>query len=1073
MSLRHEFRFVATAALLAGTLVCTASSLAADKKPKTLKDLEGRRIEVRTDEPVPASAEQAMENYRAFLELQATDPKLRAEALRRLADLNLEASEIERAEREQIVAEGMQGAEAVKLYTMLLETYPDYPGGDAVLYQLARAYDSNAQPVEALAALDRMVAKFPDSSLLDEAEFRRGELLFSAERYEESDHAYATVVRLGEESTFYEQSLYKGGWSLFKLSRIEDSLQAFGRLLDRKLIDSADGGGMVDLQSLSRPERELVDDSLRVISIMFSDTEGARSADEFVARRGSPPYSWLVYARLGDLYLEKERYQDAAQTYEAFVKRDAVHPQAPLLQVRAIEAYRKGGFASLVLEGKEQFVERYGFGTAFWDGRELEQFPAVVAELKTGVMELARHYHAQAQQAGKQETARRNSDPQANYQQAARWYRSYLDWFPEDPTSASTRFLLAEALFESQQFEAAAAEYERTAYEYPVHARSVEAGYAALLAYNEREKQLADADKAAWHAKGVESGLMFATTWPEHKEAPVILTRTARELFELKDYDRAVEVAGRVLAVQPPVDADKRRVALTVIAHSYFDQQRFPEAEVAYLQLRAAIPPQDKEQAGITEKIAAAIYKQAEEKQAAGDADAAVDAFLRVSKMAPGASTARNAEYDAAAALVNMKNWPRAIEVLERFRRDYPRDPLVAEVTRTLAVAYTETSQPALAAAEFERIAGMPVSGTSAEDAEVPREALWRAAEFYDEAADTIAAARNYEQYVQRYPGDFDRAIEARHRLAERAEKAGDSKTRDRWLQAIIDADADAAARTDRSRSLAAQAALTFAEPQGAAFAAVQLRAPLKKTLGQKRDAMEKALQAYGRAAQYGVSEVTTAATYAMAELYRKLATDLMASERPAKLSADELEQYDILLEEQAFPFEEKAIEIHEANVLRSRDGRYDQWVGHSFAALAGLQPARYDKPEPQLDTLPTDNAALEAEAAMLQEHLAAFPVDAGAQTRLGLVFRRLGRFTEAAQAYQLALAADPNHTPAVLSLGVLYDLYLQDPQRALEAYEQYQQMSENSDMRVANWIAELKRRLGSNSQPTSEAPSS
>ena len=69
---------------------------------------------------------------------------------------------------------------------------------------------------------------------------------------------------------------------------------------------------------------------------------------------------------LGNLYIEKERYQDAALAYEAFAKRRPDDRYAPSLQMRTIEAYQKGGFASLVLEGKQAFVERYAFGSAFW-----------------------------------------------------------------------------------------------------------------------------------------------------------------------------------------------------------------------------------------------------------------------------------------------------------------------------------------------------------------------------------------------------------------------------------------------------------------------------------------------------------------------------------------------------------------------------------------------------------------------------------------------------------------------------------------------------------------------------------
>ena len=67
----------------------------------------------------------------------------------------------------------------------------------------------------------------------------------------------------------------------------------------------------------------------------------------------------VIYSNLGDLYLEKERFQDAAETYEAFVNQDPYHPKAPVLQDHVIEAYKQGGFPSLVLEGKESFVERY------------------------------------------------------------------------------------------------------------------------------------------------------------------------------------------------------------------------------------------------------------------------------------------------------------------------------------------------------------------------------------------------------------------------------------------------------------------------------------------------------------------------------------------------------------------------------------------------------------------------------------------------------------------------------------------------------------------------------------------
>jgi len=110
-------------------------------------------------------------------------------------------------------------------------------------------------------------------------------------------------------------------------------------------------------------------------------------------------------------------------------------------------------------------------------------------------------------------------------------------------------------------------------------------------------------------------------------------------------------------------------------------------------------------------------------------------------------------------------------------------------------------------------------------------------------------------------------------------------------------------------------------------------------------------MAALQRTLDYQVVDFSTAAHYYMADLYAQLAKDLLASSKPKNLNALELEQYDLLLEEQAFPFEEQAITLHESNVQRAWRGVYDDWVKLSFAALQQLLPARYNKQERLLET--------------------------------------------------------------------------------------------------------------------------
>jgi hypothetical protein len=119
-----------------------------------------------------------------------------------------------------------------------------------------------------------------------------------------------------------------------------------------------------------------------------------------------------------------------------------------------------------------------------------------------------------------------------------------------------------------------------------------------------------------------------------------------------------------------------------------------------------------------------------------------------------------------------------------------------------------------------------------------------------------------------------------------------------------------------------------------------------------KKSLMEDVLKVYGKAAEYGVAEVTTAATFRLAEVYQQMGADLMTSERPADLDAETLEQYEFLLEEQAYPFEEKAIELFKANTDRAAEGVYDDWVRSSFEELAILVPARFAKLERSEDVV-------------------------------------------------------------------------------------------------------------------------
>ncbi len=78
---------------------------------------------------------------------------------------------------------------------------------------------------------------------------------------------------------------------------------------------------------------------------------------------------------------------------------------------------------------------------------------------------------------------------------------------------------------------------------------------------------------------------------------------------------------------------------------------------------------------------------------------------------------------------------------------------------------------------------------------------------------------------------------------------------------------------------------------------------------------------------------------------------------------------------------------------------------------------------------------------------------------QLGIAYRQQGQFTKARAAYETAIDLDSEYAAPVLNLGILNDLYLGDPARALELYNRYLSMSPSGDQTVTRWVADLKNR--------------
>ena len=920
----------------------TASTLVACGTPNNV--LPGRTIADLPDAEVPrggrevpeVAVEELVENYLEVLAI-VEDAKVRQKVTTRLADLEMTLSEDALVEGSSDDGGGLFSA-PIELYENLIAEQGEQPAEDQdterLLYQLSKAYALDGQSQASNQALERLLSEYPDSQFAAEAEFRLAERAFSNNDYTASKKHYGNVVALGETTDFYQNSQYMLGWSEFKLNRYQPALTSFISVLDLTIGENS------DLENLTNTQKNLAEDTLRVSSIAFSYLGGAISIEETMQVLGDRSYDVLLYQSLGDLYVSQERFRDAADTYDSFVTRNPLSDQAPEFSVAAIQTYYDGNFPSLILPAKEDFIVNYGIKSDYWVKKGNTAREELEPYLYEYLVELASFNHALAQDNAIELEAQ---DRINTYLKAAVFYNEFIATFPNDPKVPESAFLMGEAFYAARDFENAANAYEAVAYNYDANEYGANAGFNAILAIDQNigtEVDISRDDSAIprlslWQQRKVDSSIRYADVYVSDERAPGVLAQAGDLLFENNQLEKAIEISRRITLWEPSPNIELLRNSWLIIGHGRFDLEQFTDAEQAYRQLLSILPAEDGLVPEIEERIAASVYRQGERLAAAGQLPEAVEKLLSIRTDLPLSEIAITGHFDAINYLIELKDWSRASAELTRFLSSYPDHPLATQIPAKQAFVYQEQEQwepAAIALLAFIELE---------EDPEVKRESLYLAAELFMKANNDTRAEETYERYVANYPRPEDLAMEAYFQLAEL--NKNDLLQRNTWLKTII---SNANKSNSRATYLGAWAAADLANQQYQKFTALQLTLPLKTSLKAKQASLADTLEAYNEVLDFGVAEFTTLSSYRIGEIYGELSRAMLNSERPDDLDALALEQYEILLEEQAYPFEEKAIEVHEANSQRSWNGDYDDWIKDSFAALAKLLPGRYNKIE-------------------------------------------------------------------------------------------------------------------------------
>ncbi len=379
-------------------------------------------------------------------------------------------------------------AATVNLYRRLLVEFPNYRLLDATYYLLGFCLGEMGQDAEGKQALLALVCSNryrpldppapsvkstgmnrgpvvdaykdctpikKDSKFLAEAWTRVGEMHFDAGELALAISAYGRVLAF-KDSAYYDKAIYKLAWSYYRDNRFPDAIREFDNLV--KWADSKKAAGDKFGSDL-RPE------AVQYLGISFSEPDwdgdtlpdketGLERVQAFYRGRENEPHVKEVFQRLGDMYFDMTKYDEAVAVYKVILQKWPYFAEAPTLQEKIIKALERS--RNLVAAAKEREVlgRTYSKGSDWFKANhDNPEALAVAAQLaEDALLSAATTVHAAAQackskwQENKSDT-RKLEECLQTYRTAAELYEKYLTAYPTSKRAYEFSYFYADALY--------------------------------------------------------------------------------------------------------------------------------------------------------------------------------------------------------------------------------------------------------------------------------------------------------------------------------------------------------------------------------------------------------------------------------------------------------------------------------------------------------------------------------------------------------------------------------------------------------------------------------------------------
>jgi tetratricopeptide (TPR) repeat protein len=919
------------------------------------------------------------------------------EALVRLAELNWEN------ERENFVARfevwdkkpvdqrgpapELDYRVARDLLGRVLRDYPWFDQLDLALYVDGFLAFEQGREDEARERFEKILRDFPRSRFLPDAHMAKAEAIFNGHY----DYAAALVeyervlAYKGQiDPTLYGLALFKSAWCYWRLGNNDEAAKRFVGVFE-----ATDTGGKAINAAQRKQLDELQEEALKYVVEVFTEDEKNTAQDlyNFLSKIGGERFSGRIVRRLAEQYYDQAHYERGIEAYELLIKLEPTSPDAGrwLLQVAA--GYNQIEDWNRLKATFERAIAQYGPGGP-WSRTQADtnNVTATAGAIEKALREDATSLHAKAQ---------KDKVSRAEFEGTVGLYDVYLSKFEKEPKAYEVQFYVGEIdFFRLERYLDAATHYLAAAKGIPATEKTGDlatmrhdALYNALVALSremdaKKDKKGGETEADKKYAEALE---IYAQFYPNDPQLPAMFYRQGRYYFDNGNYDSAVKIWGMLLEKFP--NSEQSRDAGESILESFNRAKNYENIETWARRLKA-LPSfgAAKQQERLDALIVQAVFKQGEQKAAAGDHAAAAAAYLRAAKefaRDPRAAQACvNAEQEAKLA-GDAKTLQEAAQLaMGPAYRDRPESPTGAWIATTTLqamglfgeaadiaeqmVSLGDREHPNYARFDHEKDAAynavilreatgehdravldgnkfLAAYGTSPEADEV----VFQMGRAHQNAGRARDAAELYKRYITR-ARNLDHRAQGLVLLAQAQIKTGDERSAGVSLDEAVNLGKHRAHELGaEGKYAAAHARYMEGERILARYDQIQIQGDvkqLKARLKQKTELLKDASKVFLDCVSMGVAEWTTAALYQIGRMYEVFAKALRDSPPPPDVkSEDQKADYQSQIEEFAVPMEERSLDAYENGWKKALDlGIYNQWTAKMRDALGRLNSELY-----------------------------------------------------------------------------------------------------------------------------------